>query len=106
MSDMDDFVDVKVTRRGKEISTGCYKMPLSIGRGEHNPVRIGHAPQDKTISRTHAIIQRAGRGLRLIDKSVNGTIYRGERMKQGSSVDLKTTDQFEIFEFKVTVAKV
>jgi pSer/pThr/pTyr-binding forkhead associated (FHA) protein len=105
MSDMDDFVDVTVSRRGKEISAGCYKMPVSVGRGEHNAVRIGHDPQDKTVSRTHAIIQRAGQGLRLVDKSSNGTIYRGTRMRQGSSVDLKAADHFEIFEFTIDVSK-
>jgi pSer/pThr/pTyr-binding forkhead associated (FHA) protein len=103
MSDMDDFVDVTVTRRGKQISTGCYKMPVTIGRGEHNSVRIGHAPQDKTISRTHALIQRAGKGLQLIDKSANGTIYLGERIRQ--TVELRSPDHFEIFEFKVNVSK-
>ncbi|MGJ4949953.1 FHA domain-containing protein [Bradyrhizobium sp. HKCCYLS20291] len=105
MSEIDDFVDVTVSRRGKEVSQGCYKMPLSIGRGEHNPVRIGHDPQDKTISRTHAVVQRAGQGFRLLDKSSNGTIYRGVRMKQGSSIDLKPKDFFEIFEFTIDVAK-
>jgi hypothetical protein len=105
MSDMDDFVDVTVTRRGSEISTGCYKMPVTIGRGEHNSVRIGHAPQDKTISRTHAIIQRDGRALQLIDNSANGTIYRGARMKRGRAVDLGTSGHFQIFEFSLKAAK-
>jgi hypothetical protein len=27
-------------------------LPVTIGRGEHNSVRIGHSPQDMTISRT------------------------------------------------------
>jgi hypothetical protein len=55
MSDMEDFIDVKVTRRGREVAEGCYKLPVTIGRGEHNSVRIGHSPQDMTISRTHDI---------------------------------------------------
>jgi hypothetical protein len=52
MSDMEDFIDVKVTRRGQEVAEGCFKLPVTIGRGEHNSVRIGHSPQDMTISRT------------------------------------------------------
>jgi FHA domain-containing protein len=103
MSDMDDFVDVIVSRGGKQVLTGCYKLPVSVGRGEHNAIRIGHDPQDKTVSRTHAIIQRDGKGLRLLDKSANGTIYRGARIKQ--IVNLGTTDHFEIFDFDITVAK-
>ena len=51
MSDMEDFIDVKVTRRGREVAEGCFKLPVTIGRGEHNSVRIGHSPQDMTISR-------------------------------------------------------
>jgi hypothetical protein len=51
MSDMEDFIDVKVTRRGREVAGGCYKL-VTIGRGEHNSVRIGRSPQDMTISRT------------------------------------------------------
>jgi len=104
MSDMKDFVDVRVTRRGKEISTGCYKLPVTIGRGEHNSVRIGHSPQDKTVSRTHAVIQLAAERLQLVDKSANGTIHRGERIKQGHIVDLGAMDSFEIFEFRIDVA--
>ncbi|MCK1489745.1 FHA domain-containing protein [Bradyrhizobium sp. 180] len=102
---MDDFVDVTVSCRGRKISAGCYKMPVSIGRGEHNAVRIGHDPQDKTISRTHAILQRSGQGIRLVDKSSNGTTYRGARLRQGSSIDLKPTDHFEVFEFTFDVEK-
>jgi hypothetical protein len=105
MSDMDDFVDVTVNREGRQVSAGCYKLPVSIGRGEHNAIRIGHDPQDKTISRTHAIIQRDGAGLRLLDKSANGTIYRGARIRPGNPTGLGTTDHFEIFDFSITVAK-
>jgi len=50
MSDMEDFIDVKVTRRGREVAD-CFKLPVTIVRGEHNSVRIGHSPQDMTISR-------------------------------------------------------
>jgi hypothetical protein len=105
MSDMDDFVEVTASRKGKRISSGCYKLPFTVGRGEHNAVRIGHDPQDKTISRTHAVIQREGDCLRLIDKSSNGTIYRGVRMRQGNSVDLQEIDHFEIFEFKIAISR-
>jgi hypothetical protein len=84
MSDMEDFIDVKVTRRGREVAEGCYKLPVTIGRGEHNSVRIGHSPQDMTISRTHAIERTAGRR-QLVDKSASGTVYRGERIKQGNA---------------------
>jgi len=73
MSDMEDFIDVKVTRRGREVAEGCFKLPVTIGRGEHNSVRIGHSPQDMTISRTHAIIQRTAGRLQLVDKSANLT---------------------------------
>jgi len=100
MSDMEDFIDVKVTQRGREIAEGCYKLPVTIGRAEHNSVRIGHSPQDMTISRTHAIIQRAAGQLQLVDKSANGTVYRCERIKQGNAVDLGVADSFEIFDFK------
>jgi hypothetical protein len=41
MSDMEDFIDVKVTRRGREVAEGCFKLPVTIGRGEDNSVRIG-----------------------------------------------------------------
>lgn len=105
MSAMDDFVDVTVSRGGRQVTAGCYRLPVSVGRGEHNAIRIGHDPQDKTISRTHAIIQRDGSGLRLVDKSANGTIYRGARIRQGNSTALGTTDHFEIFDFSITVAK-
>lgn len=102
---MDNFVDVTVSRGGKQVSTGCYKLPVSVGRGEHNAIRIGHDPQDKTISRTHALIQRDGAGLRLVDKSANGTIYQGARIRQGGATALGSTDHFEIFDFSITVAK-
>jgi hypothetical protein len=45
MSDMEDFIDVKVTRRGRQVAEGCYKLPVTIDRSEHNSVRIGHSPQ-------------------------------------------------------------
>jgi pSer/pThr/pTyr-binding forkhead associated (FHA) protein len=105
MSDMEDYVDVRITRRGKLISKGCYKLPVSIGRGEHNSVRIGHSPQDKTISRTHAVIQQMGDRLQLLDKSANGTMHRGERIKQGKTVDLEAVDGFEIFEFRISLSR-
>src|SRR5215475_10515926 len=106
MSDMDDFVDVSVARKGRQISTGRYQMPVTIGRGEHNAVRIGHNPPDKTISRTHAMIERSGRSLQLVDKSANGIIYRGERIRQGDVVPLGASDHFDIFEFEISVEKV
>jgi hypothetical protein len=105
MSDMDDFVDVSVTLKGRQISAGRYQVPVTIGRGEHNAVRIGHDPQVATISRTHVSIQRQGDGLQLVDNSVNGTIYRGERMRQGTVVQLGASDHFNIFEFEISVAK-
>ena len=105
MSDMDDFVDVSVARKGRQVSTGRYRMPVTIGRGEHNAVRIGHDPPDKTISRTHAMIERRGRDLQLVDKSANGITYRGERIRQGEVVALATPDHFGIFDFEVTVEK-
>jgi hypothetical protein len=80
-------------------------LPVSIGRGEHNSVRIGHSPQDKTISRTHAVIQQAGDRLQLLDRSSNGTTYRGERIKQGKTVGLQAVDSFEIFEFKISLSR-
>jgi hypothetical protein len=66
MSDMEDFIDGKVTRRGREVAGGCYKLPVTIGRGEQNSVRIGHSPKDMTISRTQVcdarpILRRFGR---------------------------------------------
>lgn len=103
---MEDFIDVKVTRRGREVAEGCYKLPVTIGRGEHNSVRIGHSPQDMTISRTHAIVQRTAGQLQLVDKSANGTIYRGERVKQGKVIELGPTDTFEIFDFKVSIGRI
>jgi hypothetical protein len=106
MSEMEDFIDVKVTQRGREIAEGRYKLPVTIGRSEHNSVRIGHAPQDMTISRTHAIIQRAKGQLHLVDKSANGTIYCGERIKQGNVVALGSTDSFEIFDFRISIGLV
>jgi pSer/pThr/pTyr-binding forkhead associated (FHA) protein len=106
MSDMEDFIDVRVTRRGSEIAEGCYKLPVTIGRGEHNSIRIGHSPQDMTISRTHAIIQRAAGGLLLVDKSANGTVYRGKRIRQGNAILLGVADSFEIFDFKVSIGRV
>src|SRR5712671_1151384 len=106
MSEMEDFIDVKVTQQGRKIAEGCYKLPVTIGRGEHNSVRIGHSPQDMTISRTHAIIQRTAGRLQLVDKSANGTIYGGGRIKHGNAVEIGPADSFEIFDFRVSIGKV
>jgi pSer/pThr/pTyr-binding forkhead associated (FHA) protein len=106
MSEMEDFVDVKVTQEGRRITEGCYRLPVTIGRGEHNMVRIGHSPQNKTISRTHAIVQVDGGRLQLVDRSANGTIHCGQRIRQGSMVALESSDSFEIFDFKISVRRV
>ena len=42
----------------------------------------------------------------MVDKSANGTVYRGERIKQGNAVELGLADSFEIFDFKVSIGRV
>jgi hypothetical protein len=105
MNGMEDFIDVSVTRMGREIARGCYKLPVTIGRMPQNSICIGDRPTDKTVSRVHAQIERSGERLRLIDRSVNGTSYRGRLLKAGDVVELENDDSFEIRDFKIKVAR-
>jgi pSer/pThr/pTyr-binding forkhead associated (FHA) protein len=105
MSDMEDFVDVVVTRDGREISSGCFKLPITIGRMAQNSIPLGSTPPDKTISRVHAQIERVGNRLRLVDRSANGTNYRGRLLKGGDAVDLEDRDNFEIRGYEINVAR-
>jgi hypothetical protein len=110
MSGMDDFVDVLVTRDGKKIAAGRYKLPVTFGRMAQSSVRLGHSPPDdpdKTISRVHAQIEAGNGRLQLTDCSSNGTLYKGRLMKNGETVPLADDDSFNVRDYliKVTRAK-
>lgn len=105
MSDMEDFVDVRITQHGREIVSGRYKVPVTIGRMADNSIRLGVAPYDNTISRIHAQIDRVADRLCLLDRSRNGTRYRGKLLTAGNIVELEDEDSFEIRGYVVKVAR-
>lgn len=103
---MDDFVDVEMTK-GTARTQGRYKLPLRIGRGTGNSIRIGHLPDDPTVSRVHTVIELSGGRLQIVDKSTNGTVYGGRLMKTGETLEFQDGDLFEVrgHEFRVARAK-
>ena len=66
MTDMEDFVDIRVTRAGREIASGRYKVPVTFGRMAQNSIPLGDDPYDNTVSRIHAQIDRVAGRLRLL----------------------------------------
>jgi hypothetical protein len=103
---MDDFVDVEMTK-GSARTQGRYKLPLKVGRGTGNSIRIGHDPDDQTVSRLHTVIELNGGRLQIVDKSTNGTRYDGRLMKTGEALEFRDGDRFEVrgYEFRVARAK-
>jgi hypothetical protein len=103
---MDDFVDVEMIKGGAR-TQGRHKLPLKIGRGTGNSIRIGHEPDDQTVSRLHTLIELSGGRLQIIDKSTNGTLYNGRLMKTGETLDFNDGDRFEVrgHEFRVSRAR-
>ena len=92
---MDDFVDVEMTKGGTR-TQGRHKLPLKIGRGTGNSIRIGHDPDDQTVSRVHTVIELNGGRLQIVDKSTNGTSFGGGLMKTGEVRDFNDGDRFEV----------
>lgn len=103
---MDDFVDVEMTKDGNRIQ-GRHKLPLKIGRGTGNSIRIGNEPNDQTVSRLHTVIELSNGRLQIVDKSTNGTLYNGRMMKTGEAADFTDGDHFEVrgHQFRVSRAK-
>jgi pSer/pThr/pTyr-binding forkhead associated (FHA) protein len=103
---MDDFVDVELIKDGNR-TQGRHKLPLKIGRGTGNSIRIGHEPNDQTVSRVHTQIDLAGDRLQITDKSTNGTLYNGRVMKTGETLDFADGDRFEVrgYQFRVSRSK-
>ena len=103
---MDDFVDVEMIKDGQR-TQGRHKLPLKIGRGTGNSIRIGHEPNDQTVSRVHTMIELHGDHLQIVDKSTNGTHFNGSMMKTGETLDFNDGDRFEIrgYQFRVARAK-
>lgn len=103
---MDDFVDVEIVK-GSSRTQGRHKLPLKIGRGTGNSIRIGHEPDDSTISRVHTVIELSGSRLQIVDKSTNGTFYAGRLMKTGETAEFNDGDRFEVrgHQFRVMRAK-
>jgi hypothetical protein len=103
---MDDFVDVEMIKDGAR-TQGRHKLPLKIGRGTGNSIRIGHEPNDQTVSRVHTVIELSGGRLQIVDKSTNGTLYNGRSMKTGEAAEFNDGDRFEIrgHQFRVARAK-
>lgn len=100
---MDDYVDVEMLKDGQRVQ-GRHKLPLKIGRGTGNSIRIGHDPNDQTVSRVHTQIELVNDRLHIVDKSTNGTLYNGKVMKTGESIAFGDGDQFEVrgHQFRVT----
>ena len=105
MTGMDDFIDVTVTRDGREIAAGRYRLPVTFGRVVQNPIRIGVDPLDESVSRTHAAVELTGGRLRLTDRSMNGTLYNGKMLKNGETADLRDNDGFQIRDYQIRVAR-
>lgn len=103
---MDDFVDVEMTK-GAVRTQGRYKLPLKIGRGTGNSIRIGHLPDDPTVSRTHTVVELSDGRLQIVDRSTNGTLYGGRLMKTGETLEFRDGDGFEVrgHAFRVTRVK-
>lgn len=103
---MDDFVDVEMIKDGAR-THGRHKLPLKIGRGTGNSIRIGHEPNDQTVSRVHTQIDLSNGRLTITDKSTNGTVYNGRVMKTGETVSFNDGDRFEIrgHQFRVSRAQ-
>lgn len=101
---MDDFVDVEMIKDGNR-SQGRHKLPLKIGRGTGNSIRIGHEPNDQTVSRVHTVIELNDGRLQIIDRSTNGTLYNGRMMKTGEALAFNDGDSFEVRGHRFRVAR-
>lgn len=103
---MDDFVDVEMIKDGNR-TQGRHKLPLKIGRGTGNSIRIGHEPNDQTVSRVHTQIELIDGRLAIIDKSTNGTFFNGRMMKTGETQTFADGDKFEVrgHQFRVSRAQ-
>lgn len=97
-------IEIEVSRNG-ERATRSFRLPVRIGRGAENEIRIGHDPEDRSISRTHAVIEESGGRITITDKSTNGMSLNGSRMKSGQATELASGGRFEIgqHKFKVSV---
>ncbi|MCW5681172.1 MAG: FHA domain-containing protein [Xanthobacteraceae bacterium] len=102
---MDDFVDVEMIKDGQR-THGRHKLPLKIGRGNGNTIRIGHEPNDQTISRLHTVVDLSGGHLQITDKSTNGTNFNGRIMKTGETQALADGGTFEVRGHQFRVSRV
>lgn len=75
-----------------------FENGITIGRGTKNDI-ILNQPKDASISRRHAIIDKAGQQYILHDTSVNGTVINGERIERHP---LTHGDRFHILDYSFT----
>ena len=74
----------------------------SIGRGENNDWVLSDAK--RLISKNHCVIEPAGQGFRLVDRSTNGTTVSGKPVDRNSGHMLRSGDEIELGPYRFRAA--
>lgn len=98
-------VKVKVIdTNGQVVTDTTHNLPVEIGR-EFQAGRVHLQSDNLKISRLHAVISHNGTSLQLTDKSSNGLVLDGRRIKGGSH-PLNEASNIEIYGFTLDVTPV
>ena len=87
-----------LSKRSAHYRVFLFSTRARIGRAESSDI-ILNDPEDRLVSRLHAVIEQQDGHYVLIDKSTNGTVFRGERAERWV---LSHSDTFEIADYRFT----